>query len=63
MKKIAIALNAAALALLSQGCANLPAVIKAAAQDQASMNIRVTTLYGTVVIQRWQTNQPPAQNF
>jgi hypothetical protein len=63
MRHYLLLLPLAALALLSQGCANLPAVIKAAAQDQASMNIRVTTLYGTVVIQRWQTNQPPSQNF
>ena len=46
------------LALLP-GCSSMSSLVTAASKDPASVNIRVTTLYGTIIYQRWMTNAPP----
>ena len=51
------------LLLSLTGCSSLTSLVNAAAKDPASVNIRVTTLYGSIIYQRWMTNAPPvAQN-
>ena len=41
------------------GCSSMSSLVNAASKDPASVNIRVTTLYGTIIYQRWMTNAPP----
>jgi hypothetical protein len=51
------------LLLSLTGCSSMTSLVNAAAKDPASVNIRVTTIYGTLLYQRWTTNTPPSSGF
>lgn len=51
MKSIFLILISAVLLGLG-GCANVPAILEAAAHDPASVHVEINTLYGRVVYDR-----------